>query len=89
MKIDNVNNEIKKKHLRDLCKLELMVDDLYVNVNNLLFTAEDINEKNKISGPIPEWLLPLILLCNMKNDPNSILNKEESNNEPINLDAID
>jgi len=61
-----------------------MVDDLYVNVNNILFAAEDMNEKIKI----PEWFIPLMLLCSMKNDPNSILNKEEPNNY-IDLDAID
>lgn len=88
MKNNAVNVEIITKNCRDLYKLEHAIDDLYVHVNNLMFVAEDANEKNNIHEPIPEWVLPLIMLCNMKNDPNSILNTENSSHE-IDLDGVD
>ena len=89
MKNESVEKEIKKEHFRDLCKLDIVIDDLYVTINNLMFSAEDINQKIKIPEPIPEWALPLLLLYNMKNDTDSILNKKECNNEPFDLDGVD
>lgn len=89
MKKENVEKEIKKEHFRELCKLDIVIDDLYATMNCLMFSAEDINEKIKTLEPIPEWALPLLLLYYMKNDDDSILNKKECNNEPFDIDDID
>jgi hypothetical protein len=88
MKNKHVDIEIKKNHMKDLCRFESSVDDLYVHVNNLLFIAEDVNEKNKTYEPIPYWFIPLIFLSNMKNDTESILNQKDTN-ELIDLDGVD
>lgn len=88
MKNEPVKMELENKNSRDLYKLEHSIDNLYVHVNNLMFIAEDANEKNKIPEPVPEWILPFMMLCYMKNDPNSILNTQETSNV-IDLDDVD